>query len=729
MVKVEDSWDSDGSSEYNLVKGDVGPSSSKPSAPILVKQESLPSSSSGHLRSYFLGMGFSSVLVDKVLEENGDADVNLLLEALFRYSKSSPNASDSLDEFSVSDMGGDNSPIGFASDDVKQEIKEPNGNLNDDLDKRSHLAVMNFSEEEIGLAIDRLGENASLDELVDFIVTAQTTGYSGGEGMDGSANVDHGKDEEATTAALYGTADKTLALLQMGFTENEVSSAIKNFGPEVPISELADSIFANRLACKVEKEEDFSDTADNITWQNQNGLGCRDNNTEEYPKFSRSFNDPWISKVSSSKAATYGYEDVNGTKKAKLNDPWISKVSSSNFSLNDYEDVKAVNKAKQMYGKGKAASCSNHLHQDIDDDWDETKPNISYEPAIAAEARFIKEEMPEPRTPNVSQNGNSLLSRPPYFFYANIVDVSQKTWRKLSQFLYGIEPEHVNCQFFSAFIRKEGYLHNLPTERRFHIVPKPPMTIEDALPHTKKWWPSWDTRKQLSCISSGTAGVVQLCERLGKTMMQSQGLVSRAEQVDILHQCKRLNLIWVGLYKLSFIEPDQVETILGYPRQHTEFWGQPTDRLEALKHSFQTDTIGYHLSVLKGMYPSGLRVLSIFSGIGGAEIALHRLGIRLKCVVSVEASEINRRILKRWWVNTKQTGVLKQIGGIEKLTIQTLESLIGQFGGFDIIIGGNPGDTVHGCYNGDSQSEMDLNLFFEFVRVFQRVRSSMGRSI
>jgi len=68
------------------------------------------------------------------------------------------------------------------------------------------------------------------------------------------------------------------------------------------------------------------------------------------------------------------------------------------------------------------------------------------------------------------------------------------------------------------------------------------------------------------------------------------------------------------------------------------------------------------------MFPDGLRVLSIFSGVGGAEIVLHRLGICLKCVVSVEASEINRKILKRWWQNTGQTGVLKQMGGIERLT-------------------------------------------------------------
>jgi len=151
------------------------------------------------------------------------------------------------------------------------------------------------------------------------------------------------------------------------------------------------------------------------------------------------------------------------------------------------------------------------------------------------------------------------------------------------------------------------------------------------------------------------------------------------------------------------------------------------DRLTKLKYCFQTDTIGYHLSVLKSMYPDGLRVLSVFSGVGGAEVALHRLGVRLKCVVSVEASEINRKILKRWWQNTGQTGALKQIGGIERLPSQTLENYMSQFGGFNIIIGSHPGDVVRASSR-DSSIDMDFNLFFEFVRVFQWVRSRMGRN-
>ncbi|KAI9088103.1 hypothetical protein K1719_030080 [Acacia pycnantha] len=52
----------------------------------------------------------------------------------------------------------------------------------------------------------------------------------------------------------------------------------------------------------------------------------------------------------------------------------------------------------------------------------------------------------------------------------------------------------------------------------------------------------------------------------------------------------------------------------------------------------KVDTVAYHLSVLKDMYPNGINLLSLFFGIGGAEVALYRLGIPIKNVVSVEKS-------------------------------------------------------------------------------------------
>lgn len=83
----------------------------------------------------------------------------------------------------------------------------------------------------------------------------------------------------------------------------------------------------------------------------------------------------------------------------------------------------------------------------------------------------------------------------------------------------------------------------------------------------------------------------------------------------------------MGQSKLSLVEPEQIEFILGYPRHHSQILGLGDERFRAFKYCFQIDTLGYCLSTLKAQYPDGLRVLSIYSGIGGAEIALHRLRV------------------------------------------------------------------------------------------------------
>lgn len=333
---------------------------------------------------------------------------------------------------------------------------------------------------------------------------------------------------------------------------------------------------------------------------------------------------------------------------------------------------------------------------------------------------------------NPSKGLNQVVAKPPFFFYGSVVNLSQESWAKISQFLYALEPEFVNSQYFSALTRKEGYVHNLPTENRFHILPKPPLTIEDAIPHTKRWWPSWDTRKQLSCINPETSGLSPLCDRLGRILTDSRGLLSSEQQRDILHHCRSRNLIWVGQYKLAAVEPRHLESILGYPLNHTHFDDiNLNERLESLRHCIQTDVLGYHLSVLKSMFPDGLTVLSLFSGIGGAEVALHRLGIRLKGVVSIETSETRRRILRRWWCDSEQTGELMQIDGIQRLTTSKLENLFAKFGGFDLIICQNPcilSPSQKSAADGENLPGFDFSLFYEFVRILQRVRSVMERN-
>ena len=103
------------------------------------------------------------------------------------------------------------------------------------------------------------------------------------------------------------------------------------------------------------------------------------------------------------------------------------------------------------------------------------------------------------------------------------------------------------------------------------------------------------------------------------------------------------------------------------------------------------------MSVLKPLYPKGINVLSLFTGIGGGEVALHRLQIPMKLVVSVEISEVNRNIFRSFWEQTNQRGDLIEFRDVEELEDHKIEGLMDQYGGFDLVIGGSPCNNLAGA--------------------------------
>ena len=641
MVKIED-CDGDGAADP--------PQPNPAPAPTAVKAEEAiddgqPGSSSSYLRSHFIGMGFSPILVDKMLQKHGDHDSNTVLESLLSHHNSGSESSSSLGSLFDSDNEENSS---------KQDIKPEPDSFSE---RRSYLLrTMNFSQTEVDLAFDQLGEDALLDQLVDFIVTAQG-GVLSGDMENGHAT------NEVKAESLFGVMDKTLHLLQMGFTEEEVSLAIDSFGQEAAVQELADSIFARRIASTIEQKQ--------VKIESE-FLGEQGEQETEYSTYHQRLN----------------YYD-------------------------DDDDNKRVKKAKHIFRDDRGASSSHAVNQPT--------PWLSGGVGSAGDGYLKEEDYEMTSGPRANVRGD--LAKPPFFLYGNVVNITKDAWSEISGFLSGVRPEFINSQLFSALMRREGYLHNLPTERRHVVVPKSPMTIEDAVPSARHYWPTWDTRKHIGSVTSEVAGIEQLCEMLGKTIKDSRGFLSEEKRAQILHQCKMANLIWIGQDRLGHLQPNQMERILGYPSNHTNLFGlNPPDRIAAMKYAFQTDTIAYLLSVLKDIYPDGLRVLSIYSGVGGAEIALHRLGIPLKCVVSVEESDVNRKILKRWWAKTEQSGVLRQLNGIWKLKTDALEDLFKEFGGFDLVVGGNY-SSYRGGTTVNATMGMDSGKYFEYVRVLQRVRS------
>jgi len=315
---------------------------------------------------------------------------------------------------------------------------------------------------------------------------------------------------------------------------------------------------------------------------------------------------------------------------------------------------------------------------------------------------------------------------PPYFYYENVALAPKGVWATISRFLFDIQPEFVDSKFFCAAARKRGYIHNLPLVNRSPLLPLPPKTIFEAFPRTKKWWPSWDPRRQFNCLQTCVASAKNL-ERIRLALTNSEDPPPLGVQKYVLEQCRKWNLAWVGLNKVAPLEPDEMEFLLGFPKDHTRGISR-TERYRSLGNSFQVDTVAYHLSVLKDMFPHGLNVLSLFSGIGGGEVALHRLGIRMNYVISVEKSEVNRTILKSWWDQT-QTGTLIEISDVQTLTSEKLEAFIRRIGGFDLVIGGSPCNNLAGSnrHHRDGLEGEHSSLFFHYFRILDSVKAIMAQ--
>nr|GEY09184.1 DNA (cytosine-5)-methyltransferase DRM2-like [Tanacetum cinerariifolium] len=318
---------------------------------------------------------------------------------------------------------------------------------------------------------------------------------------------------------------------------------------------------------------------------------------------------------------------------------------------------------------------------------------------------------------------------PPFFYYENVALATKGDWEKISRFLYEIAPEFVDSKYFCAAARKRGYVHNLPLNNRFPLLPFPPRTIHEAFPLTKKWWPEWDKRTNLNCLKT-SYGTPKLTERIRKALEKCGDNPPDHVKKSVYKECRRWNLVWVGKNKVATLEPDEVEMLLGFPRNHTRGGGiSRTDRYKSLGNSFQVDTVAYHLSVLKDIYPNGMNVLSLFSGIGGAEVALHKLRIPLKNVVSVEISEANRDIMKSWWQQTDQKGNLVHLADVKKLDPHKLEKLVKSVGGFDLIIGGSPCNNMAGSnrVSRDGLEGEQSSLFYDYSRILETVKIIMNR--
>ncbi|KAI3878456.1 hypothetical protein MKW92_027459 [Papaver armeniacum] len=214
---------------------------------------------------------------------------------------------------------------------------------------------------------------------------------------------------------------------------------------------------------------------------------------------------------------------------------------------------------------------------------------------------------------------------------------------------------------------------------------------------------------EFNCLLTAT-GTAQETDRIRKDLKRWQGDPPEHIRKQVLEKCRKWNLVWTGKNTVTTLMPEEIEDILGYPKNHTRGGDIPhSARYKASGNSFQVHTVAYHLSVLKNRFPGGIKVLSLFTGIGGAEIALHQLGIPLNIVVSVEKSEVSRKIFENWWINTNQQGVLiHDTNDVRKLDEEKLK---------------DPCDNITGS-NRVTRDGLDGEqsvLFYDFRRILNTV--------
>lgn len=334
-----------------------------------------------------------------------------------------------------------------------------------------------------------------------------------------------------------------------------------------------------------------------------------------------------------------------------------------------------------------------------------------------------------PGQPVIPRHLSDDIKGAPYFYFENVASMPKGQWERIQRHLFDIEPEFVDSMHFSACRRPRGYIHNLPIEGRKKLSPDPPMTIQELLPETQQFWPSWDPRTKLNCINTrkGSEFLIRRME-LDKIPLNPRN-PDTDQKTKILEQCKKWNLVWTNPSYPTPITENEIEAMLGFDKDHSRYCYNTSARFLALGNSFSIYTVAFHFSVLKALYPRGIKVLSLFSGIGGAEIALYKLGIKLQVVVSVEINEGTRRCIAAWWEASRQSGHLNQeFHDVQALGRGELLDLVKRYGGFDLIVGGSPCNNLSGNnmwtrvgLDGDKSG-----VFFEFSRIVSALREFAG---
>ncbi|KAK8716081.1 hypothetical protein V6N13_043400 [Hibiscus sabdariffa] len=640
----------------------------------LAEASSSGESPSSKIIDQFVGMGFSREMVAKVIEEKGEENSNLILETLLDYSVS----------YSASTL-----PSSSNSKTI------------------NHFVGMGFSEEIVVKVVQENREGSTdgiLETLLTYSVSYTPDPYDGEEILNG---YEISKEDDAPDRIRDKEKDRLISKATFGY----VMLAYVWFALETtaPVQQNAESDnfssdYEESLLDDFSDFDSFSETEEIVCPASQEERKLLHLTKMGYSEAEASVAMERCGPDSTIEELT---DFICAAQMAKAADA-LFPIEDQKPLSNDSNHKKRRNWSYDLLVRKKKKK----LEKRFDEDAGAVQlPNPMIGFGVPTESKQITRVLPEAGV------------GPPYFYYENVALCPKGVWTTISRFLYDVEPEFVDSKFFCAAARKRGYVHNLPIENRFPLAPFPPRTIHEAFPLTRTWWPSWDTRTKLNCLQT-CIGSARLTDRIRKALEDYDGAPPLGVQKFVLEQCRKWNLVWVGRNKAAPLEPDEVEMLL-VSLETTLGEGESVGQIDT---NHLVDTVAYHFSVLKDKFPGGINLLSLFSGIGGAEVALHRLRIPLKTVVSVEISEVNRNILRSWWEQTNQRGTLIEIPDVQEVDGDRLEQLIKTYGGFDLVVGGSPCNNLTGSnrYHRDGLEGKDSALFFDYCRILDSVKCIMS---
>ncbi|GBG84764.1 hypothetical protein CBR_g39141 [Chara braunii] len=312
-----------------------------------------------------------------------------------------------------------------------------------------------------------------------------------------------------------------------------------------------------------------------------------------------------------------------------------------------------------------------------------------------------------------------------HFYFENVSKAPKGTWEEIATFLHEHPFEKVNSNAYCAARRERCYVHNLPMVGRIEHK-SPYMTIKaimEAQGPGMKFWPGWDTRQQFRCLGT------KKCT-LKKAKQLSRDLLRANDDSGLQDLLARNNLVWMRPKTLIPLSPEQMELVMGYPALHTASM-TPLKRYAALGNAFQVHTVATHFSPLKAKFPDGIRVLSLFDGIGGCALALDMAGVYIKVYIAVEIDEDCRDIVRNWWSEREwpEKQLIQDWSDVTKFKRKAIEDIFKRCGGIDLVVGGSPCGNLTGSNRQPSNSPngrcglqgLKSKLFYHFHRILERV--------